>query len=124
MAISGLIKKLANQDAVYWGNPVNDGQGNINYDAPVPIKVRWDEKLKLVPHVNLSTKQGENLVSTVSILTPETLVVGGRLYLGLLTDLDSDGNWESLGSLAHVIIGKDKAFMPKSLTQSVTTYYL
>ena len=48
MSITSFIKRIAVQDCVYWGNPVNDGFGGTTFDYPVEIKCRWTEKTRIL----------------------------------------------------------------------------
>ena len=82
MSITSVIANLCKQDAVYWGNPQNDGYSDFTYDAAVEIKCRWEDKVQFI-----RDRQG-NEQSSRSIVYPlQELDEEGWLYLGLLTDL-------------------------------------
>ena len=89
MSILNFIKRVAVQPAVYWGNPVEDGYGNKIFDNPIEIKVRWEEKQRLVTALN-----GKEIISKASILSSIDLDIEGYIYLGTLASLyeylDSD----------------------------------
>lgn len=118
MGIESFIRSICVQDAVYWGNPVQDGFGNKTYDDPEEIKVRWDEKPQLI-----AGKDGREITTDVEILTPEDLDVGGMLYLGNLDDIGSDDNPHTIEN-TYEIMGRTKISMPKSVTEFVRIVYL
>ena len=119
MSILSFIKKVCVQTAVYWGNPSSDGFGKFNYAEPIEIFVRWDEKSKLI-----TLKNGENYISKAEVLVQQDLTLGGYLYLGFLSDLESNpiNPITVLGS--YKIIGFDKTPLIKSATKFVRTAYL
>lgn len=78
-----LSKKL-NQTAVYWGNPVNDGQGGRTFDDPVEIAVRWEQKQEL-----FIDAAGQEARSSAVVYLAQDVVLGGFLYLGTLDDISS-----------------------------------
>jgi hypothetical protein len=125
MGIESFIKKICVQTAVYWGNPIPDGYGGMLFDDPVEIKVRWDIKNKVV-----ISKDGKEVTSVATILTPEDLQVEGRLYLGFMVNLlDSDDSSGGISDPSKIdntfeIIAFEKVSMIKSLTQFVRTVYV
>jgi len=125
MGIESFIKTICKQTAVYWGNPLPDGYGGMLFDEPREIKVRWDEKNKVVV-----SKDGKEVTSVATILTPEDLKVEGRLYLGFMVDLlDSDDSSGGIVDPSKIdntfeIIAFEKVSMIKSLTQFVRTVYV
>jgi len=78
-----LSRKL-NQTAVYWGNPVNDGQGGRIFDEPVEISVRWEQRQELFMDSN-----GQEARSMAVIYLAQDVVLDGFLYLGTLNDISS-----------------------------------
>ena len=120
MGIEKFIKKISVQTAVYWGNPVNDGSGGFVFDEPVEIKCRWEDKTKVV-----DSPDGSETLSDAFILTNEDLVEGGYLYLGTLSDLDSDEYDDPKSKTdARKIINRSKIPMIKSTREFVRLYYL
>lgn len=118
MGINKFIESVCVQDAVYWGNPQPDGYGGYTFDAPVEIKVRWDEKYELI-----RDKDGKETVSTAQVLLTQDVDYGGYLYLGTLNELSSDpanplevGGWE--------IKQFSRVYMIKSTTEQVRKAYL
>jgi hypothetical protein len=73
-----------NQTAVYWGNPVKDGQGGFTWDDPVEIPCRWNDIVKTV-----LGRDGKEFVSKAIIQIDQDLDKNGMLFLGCLDDLDS-----------------------------------
>ena len=73
-----------NQVAVYWGNPVNDGQGGRTFDNPVEIAVRWEQKQELFIDGN-----GQEVRSMAVVYLAQSVVLDGFLYLGVLNDISS-----------------------------------
>lgn len=120
MGIETFIKSMCRQTAVYWGSPQPDGFGTMTYDTPREIKVRWDEKQKVV-----LDKKGKEIIADVQMLCPEDLEQEGMLYLGFLRELDSNPVPSDLPQKeVWEILAKEKVSMPKSLTQFVRTYSL
>ncbi len=78
-----LSKKL-NQTAVYWANPVNDGQGGRTFDDPVELSVRWEQRQEL-----FIDGFGQEVRSTAVVYLLQDVVLGGFLYLGTLNDVSS-----------------------------------
>tara|TARA_R100001086_G_scaffold205990_1_gene121793 strand:- start:113 stop:439 length:327 start_codon:yes stop_codon:yes gene_type:complete len=72
-----------NQDMTYWANPVTTSVGGISFDAPVALKVRWEERAERFLDTN-----GEEVVSRAVIWVKEDVDIGGYVYLGssILTD--------------------------------------
>lgn len=79
-----IITRMLRQRAVYWGNPRpdDDGMGGYQYDGAVEIKCRWEDKQEL-----FIDPEGREQLSRSIIYADRDLVVGGQLWLGLLTDV-------------------------------------
>ena len=83
--INFINRKVAVQDAVYWGSPRPDGTGGSKFAAPISAKVRWNEKNQLVMN-----DAGENVISRAELLVGEIAAVveiGGYFLLGTLADV-------------------------------------
>ena len=120
MSIDKFIQKVCVQTAVYWGNPQNDGYGNFVFDEPVEISCRWEDKAQIVV-----SNDGAETSSDAEVLITEDLDVDGYLYLGSLTDLDSDELDNPMTvEEARRIISYDKIPMIKSTTVFVRKVYL
>ena len=84
MSIESFIRRVCVQTAVYWGNPRSDGYKDI-YDEPVEIACRWDGSTKLI-----TDAKGNQAVAVAEVLVTQDLDVDGLLYLGELSDIDSN----------------------------------
>jgi len=85
MGIAELVTRTSKQTAVYWGNPVEDGEGGSSFDAAVEIQCRWESQSEIV-----KDQDGNELVSTARVYVLQDLDENGYLYLGTLDDLDSN----------------------------------
>jgi hypothetical protein len=81
-SIQKFIKKICTQTAVYWGNPVNDGEGNKVCDTPFEIKCRWDDVVEVV-----TDKHGKSIESRAKVLITQELDEEGYLYLGTIESI-------------------------------------
>ena len=118
MGISKFIEKVCVQTAVYWGSPVEDGQGGMTFADPVEIACRWDISTTVI-----SDSQGREVVSRAIILLTQDVDEEGYLYLGELDDLDSDPDPREVQG-AYSIKQFSKVSMIKSTTEFVRTAYL
>ena len=79
-----IAKARLKQKAVYWGSPVPNGYGGINYASPVEINCRWvDKQERFVGMNNIEH------VSKAVVVVDTNVVLGGRLALMELADLNS-----------------------------------
>jgi hypothetical protein len=65
------------QDATYWPPARQNGFGGMTFDAPVPEKVRWEEKAE-----EFINAQGVETISKSVVWTITRKKIGGYLYLG------------------------------------------
>jgi hypothetical protein len=90
MNISKFIARKCVQTAVYWGNPVNDGENHFTFNDPIEIFCRWEGKVQIVK--DWDAKGGE-VECTAMIYVLQDLDKEGFLFLGTLDDLlDSSGD--------------------------------
>jgi hypothetical protein len=82
MSIDSYIKSTCTQDAVYWGNPKEDGYGGKTFDAPIDIKCRWQDIVQL-----LGTPDKESVISRATVVVLQDLEEDGLLWLGTLANL-------------------------------------
>lgn len=82
MSINSLLTRTYKQSAVYWGNPVKDGEGGFTFDDPVEIVCRWEEMNQIV-----SDSKGNELTSRAVVYLLQDVDEEGYLYLGDLTGL-------------------------------------
>lgn len=92
MSTPAFIKRNLQQVAVYWGNPVNRGNGRFDYDDPIEIRCRWEDKTQ---EFAADDDIGTKYVSRSIVYTSQVLSVDGKLFLGNLAELsdhlDSSG---------------------------------
>jgi hypothetical protein len=84
MGITSLLTRQCKQVAVYWGNPVNDGEGGFTFDDPVELYCRWEEMKQVV-----TDNKGVEVSSRAVVYLLQDVDEEGMLYLGRLTDLSS-----------------------------------
>lgn len=82
--MTDLISRMRKQTAVYWSTPVEDGYGGAAFADPVEITVRWEERQEL-----FIDQMGNEVRSNAVAYVGQDVDLGGYLYLGELTDLDS-----------------------------------
>jgi hypothetical protein len=96
-SIVRFIEKNMVQDVVYWGNPVQNGEGSYTYDTPVAIKCRWVDKEQII--TTSPNFDGITLISRAEVYTTEVLDIESCLFLGTLDDIEIYA--ESSGTLAQ-----------------------
>ena len=77
-----VITKMRKQTAVYWGPPVEDGNGGFTYPSPVEIKCRWDG----VDGTVIDPRTHDELNDS-TVYVDRDVEVNGYLYLGNLADV-------------------------------------
>lgn len=82
--ISNVIKRWANQKAVYWAPSGHDGE-EITYSDPVEIDCRWEERSETVKDA-----MGREFVTRAVVFPLVDVAHLGRLYLGRLYELTAD----------------------------------
>lgn len=126
MSITTFLEKTCNQTAVYWGNPVNDGEGGFVFDIPIEIKCRWEERNEIFVAPN-----GDEAVAKSVVFVLQDIDQNGYLYLGTLDEL-YDSFESSLGGLdnpkeienAQIIRRFDKTPALGSTTEFLRKAYL
>ena len=78
------ISWALNQTAVWWSRNSPDGYGDYDWDDPVEIAVRWEQKSELKVDIN-----GEQFATKAEVLLDTDIVIGDRLLLGDLDDITS-----------------------------------
>lgn len=117
MSIQELLNRIAKQTAVYWGSPVAGGYGANTYADPVEILIRWEEATEMV-----LGKDGKEIQSRAQVYTLQDVDEQGYLYLGELTDLDSDpddpliisGAWQIIQFQKTPEFGRTDKFIRKA----------
>ena len=90
--ITSLLTRNCNQTCVYWGNPVNDGEGGKTFDDPVELACRWEEMVQVV-----TDAKGNEVTSRALVYLLQDVDEEGMLFLGTLTDLSSAEEDDPLG---------------------------
>lgn len=80
-----IITRMRKQTLCYWGSPVPDGYGGSTFAGAVELSCRWEDKQELF--VN---PQGKEVLSQAVVYVSQDVDIGGYLYLGEESDLDSD----------------------------------
>jgi hypothetical protein len=97
MNIEAVLNRLCVDICVYWGSPVNDGEGGFTFNEPKEIACRWENMDQIV-----SDKQGTEITSRAVVYVLEDLDEEGMLFLGTLDYLYDTYNTEnSEGALPH-----------------------
>lgn len=78
------IDRKLKQVVVYWGSPVPSGYGGFTYTSPIEISVRWEDKQEL-----FTNDSGEQELSRAVVYANQDMDIGGYLYLGEESELDS-----------------------------------
>jgi len=119
MSITDTIAAACVQTAVYWGNPVPDGYGSFTFDTPVEIACRWEDRTG-----TFMSNKGEQIFSKAHVFTTQDVDERGWIYLGELTDLDSDPDDPKIIDNAYEIKRFDKSPSLQSTTEFVRKSYL
>ena len=85
MGIADNIANNCRETCVYWGNPINDGEGGFTFDDPVEISCRWEGIYQVV-----SDKDGITMTSRAVVYVTQDVDEEGMLYFGTLSDLSSN----------------------------------
>lgn len=117
MSIQKVIERFCVQTAVYWKPTGSDGRGGFTFAAPEEINVRWSSKIEV-----MTDAKGKEFTSRAKVLLTKPLDDEGYLFLGSLTDLDSDPNPLEI-SKAFKIRLLTKTPMPRSTTDFVNVAY-
>lgn len=92
MGLQQFITKVCAQTAVYWQpKDMRNETGDPLYEYPVEISVRWDineEKVSFSRSRGLA--DAFRLEGATSILVTEDLIEGGFVWLGTLSDLETE----------------------------------
>lgn len=98
--ISNIEKNLV-QTAVYWGNPVSDGEGGYTWDDPIELDVRWEDVQTVVLN-----KNGDEVLSKAKVELKQDVDEEGYLYLGSLEEsaLDSDADPRDVDGASRIVV--------------------
>lgn len=101
MGIESLISRNLKQTAVYWGSPNNDGYGQNTFSTAVEVSCRWEKSYDKQKNIR-KNKNGKEFIPNARIFIEQDMDEEGYIFLGELSDLDSDhtdpvkieGAWE------------------------------
>ena len=120
MGIVDVITKRCTQTCVYWGSPVNDGQGGKTYDDPVELSCRWEDDQQL-----FAGDDGESIVSRAVVYVLQDVDKNGMLFLGDLDDLTAAEEADPASvETAYIIKGFQKTPVLGTTTQFVRKIFL
>lgn len=80
--MSKLIQKCQKETLVYWPPCEANAYGENQWQAPVEMTCRWDDKMQ-----EIQTPRGTRVVSRIELITQSLLHVDGYVYRGSLADL-------------------------------------
>lgn len=76
------MAKICKDDAVYWGTPVANEFGVLEYETPVEIKCFWKDEIRMI-----IDKNGKESISIAEIYVLQDIDDSGMIYQGKLADL-------------------------------------
>jgi len=82
MGLENVLRRQFKQKCVYWGSPVNDGQGGYTFADPVELDCRWERMDQIV-----KDDKGKEFTSRAVIFLGQDVDYDGLLYLGTLDNL-------------------------------------
>ncbi len=88
MAVA-ILKKMLIDDAVHWPNVRSDGRGGRTSDAPVQLRVRWEDSDELITDAAGKETKAKAKVFVDTDFSG-TIVPGDYLFRGKLTDLPTN----------------------------------
>jgi len=120
MSITGFVKKVCVQTAVYWTRPTNSGHGDQTFSIGTEIACRWDGETKVI-----TNKQGKEVTSMAKVMVTAAYDDAGYLYLGTLASLTAlQQNNPLLVEDAYMIQKIQTTPLFKSTTDFVWMVYL
>ncbi|MFP4047482.1 MAG: hypothetical protein ACLFT4_06950 [Bacteroidales bacterium] len=108
MSIQRFIEKVCVQTAVHWSYTGPDGFGHPTFDDPVEIKCRWEDNDQV-----LTDNEGRQYESNAEILLTQDVKRMDYLFLGTLTDIDSEQDPQKIDH-AYPVLRFSKIPMIKS----------
>ena len=118
MGTPAWVKGLMNQTLVWWANPVSDGYNGWTFDAPVEISGRCESAQDMV-----LTEKGDEILSKAHVYLDVDVQEGEYLYLGVLTDLDSEPIPSTVDGSMRIIAHSTIPAL-RSSTETLTKAYL
>lgn len=118
MGILQFIETVCVQDAVYWEYTGTDEYGGPEFDAPIEVKVRWDEETRII-----TNQYGKTLSVKATVLTPRDFEEQSFLHLGTLDNLPPSPEPQDLEN-AYEIKSMERHPLFRSKTNDVFIAYL
>lgn len=120
MSIQDVINNMCTQTAVYWGNPINNGQGGVTFDEPYEIFCRWEGINEVVVGNTGNSFSAKSVIYLIEDVQEE-----GMVFLGTLNDLDSDTYENPISSnMTYIIKRFDKIPSLNSIDSFLRKAYL
>jgi len=98
MSLSRFIKRVCNQDIVYWPKPTIDGYNRETFVAPSEIKGRWEDVKEII-----TSKDGEEILSMARAFLTQEVEEGGYMYLGTTADSEYDADPTNMDEALRII---------------------
>ncbi len=93
-----IIRKMRRQTAMYWGIPSSDGRAGKQTVLPVEIPVRWQDVQE-----QITTSEGEEVMSRSKVFPGIDLDVGGFLHLGDEASLNEVTDYRQVDTAYEII---------------------
>ena len=77
-----ILTRMLRQSAVYWGPPVDDGDGSFTWPEPEEINCRWEDVEGAV-----KDPMTHDVFNDSTVYVDRDVEVNGYLYLGSLSDV-------------------------------------
>jgi hypothetical protein len=85
-----IAERFMNQKAVYWAHVGDNESGEPEFDEPIEIRCRWDDL-----HEEFLDRNGATVISRARVMVDRDTPERGRLWLGVLEDLESESDPEA-----------------------------
>lgn len=100
--MNNFLKRTLKENAVYWAPDTKDGFGGRTYKDPVDLKVRWEQKSRVI-----TDAEGKESVSDAEVYVLIDLEMEGKLWKGSTEDGDYSSSSEMVEE-AYEIKGFEK----------------
>lgn len=78
-SLSNIVRRFTDDNILYWEKDGDDPFGKPLFKAPVPLKVRWEDKI-----VEVVTFDGRTVLAKAYILSADELKVGSIIWKGTI----------------------------------------
>jgi hypothetical protein len=118
MSLQQAMQHICTQTAVYWAPGTADSHGEITFEAPVEINVRWEDSTE-----RIATANGSQILCHAKVFVTAQYDKQGYLFLGTLADCSSNADPKTVDG-AFEILRADKIPAFRSKTVFLHTLYL